>query len=124
MKFASLALLSLLATPSVVIVAARAEAQTQTDCTPKIANLRTTAGGIAISGKKAAKDHMRLIRRLDAASTELAKGKNAHAATKLADFKIKVQKLADATRVSGTDAASLLGQADAAIACLNGSTAT
>ena len=50
-------------------------------------------------------------------------GKNADAAKKLGDFKVKVQQLADAGRISGTDAAALLGQADAAIACTSGSTA-
>jgi len=121
MKILAVVLLALVAAPVAMAPANTALAQGAADCPAQVANLRTTTGGIVITGKKAAKNRKGLIRELDDTSAELAKGKSADAARTLADFKVKVQKLADATRISGTDAASLLGQADGAIACTSGS---
>ena len=123
MKIASLALLALLAAPVAIIPAAPAAAQTETDCAAQIASLRTAAEGVAISGKNADKDRAGLTGKLDDASTELGKGKTADAAKKLADFKVKVEQLAAAERIASGDAASLLAQADSAIACINGPSA-
>lgn len=123
MKIASLALLALLAAPTAFVPAAPATAQAQSDCAAQIASLKTAAGAVAISGKNADRDRDSLIRTIDAASTELGKGKNADAAKKLADFRVKVEQLAAAERISSGDAASLIAQADSAIACLNGSSA-
>jgi hypothetical protein len=120
MKVLAPLLLALLAAPATVVPVTPAVAQTAADCEAQIAALGTAAGGVAISGKNAEKDRAGLTGKLNDASTELAKGKNADAAKKLADFKVKVQQLADAQRISSTDAATLLAQADAAIACVNG----
>ena len=120
MKILVPALLALLAVPATFIPLNPVVAQTAADCEALIATLRTAAGGVAISGKNADKDREGLVRPLEAASTELAKGKNADAAKKLADFKVKVQQLADAQRISNTEAATLLSQADAAINCVSG----
>jgi hypothetical protein len=123
MKIASFALLAFLAVPAAMVPLVPATAQTGTDCAAQIASLRTAAEGVAISGKNADKDREGLIRNLDAATTELGKGKTADAAKKLADFKVKVEQLASAERISSGDAASLTAQADSAIACLNGPSA-
>ena len=123
MKFASIALLALLAAPVTVVPVVPAAAQATSDCAAQIASLRTAAAGVAISGKNADKDRAGLTGKLDDASTELGKGKTADAAKKLADFKVKVEQLATAERISSGDAASLLAQADSAIACINGPSA-
>ena len=123
MKIASLALLALLAGPVTVVPLTPAVAQATSDCAAQIASLKAEAEAVAITGKNATKERDSLIRTLDAASTELAKGKNADAATMLGDFKVKVEQLATAGRISSADASSLTAKADSAIACINGTTA-
>ncbi|MFL6741968.1 MAG: FIMAH domain-containing protein [Sphingomicrobium sp.] len=121
MRIASFALMALLAAPaSVAVVSAPAVAQTRSDCEAQLASLRSASGAVAISGRNAEKDRAGLVGKLTDASTELAKGKNADAAKKLADFKVKVGQLAEAGRISNADAASLTQQADSAIVCING----
>ena len=110
------------ATPIATLVGGPASAQSS-DCLTQIANLRSAAETIAISGKNADKDRSGLVGKLDSASTELSKGKNLDAANKLGDFRVKVGQLAAAGRISAADAASLTSQADSAIACLNGTMA-
>ena len=121
MKIATFALLAFLAAPAAMLPVMPAAAQTAADCAAQIASLRTAAQGVAISGKNADKDRAGLTGKLDDASTEL--GKTADAAKKLADFKVKVEQLAAAERIASGDAASLLAQADSAIACINGPSA-
>ena len=120
MKVAYLALLASLTVPLAVPLAAPAVAQSTAECEAMIASLSTASANVTIVSKNADKDREGLVRTLEAASTELAKGKNADAVKKLGDFKVKVQQLADAGRISATDASSLLAQADSAIACING----
>ena len=120
MRVAYLALLASLSVPITIPLAAPAIAQSAADCEAMLASLRSASGGVAISGKNEDKDRASLVRTLEAASTELAKGKYADAATKLGDFKVKVQQLLAASRISSADASSLTAQADGAIACLNG----
>ena len=122
MFIARVALLALLSVPPVVTLSAPAAAQTQSDCQAQITSLKSASSTVGITGKNADRDRASLVKTLEAASMELAKGKNADAVTKLGDFKVKVQQLADAGRISSTDAASLLAQADSAIACINGLT--
>jgi len=120
MKFARLALLAAIAVPAPAILTSPVVAQTPADCEAQIANLRSEVSGLAISGKNAEKDRAGLTGKLNDASTELGKGKNADAVKKLGDFKVKVGQLAEAGRISSGDAASLTAKADSAIACLNG----
>ena len=123
MKIATFDLQAFLAAPAAMLPVLPAAAQTETDCAAQIASLKTAAQGVAISGKNADKDREGLTRTLDSATTELGKGKNADAAKKLADFKVKVEQLAEAERIASGDAASLLAQGDSAIACINGPSA-
>jgi hypothetical protein len=120
MKLAQLALLALLSAPPAVMIGAPVAAQTQSDCQTQITNLRTASSTVAISGRNADKDRAGLVDKLGDASAELTKGKNADAVKKLTDFKVKVQQLVEAGRLSASDATSLNSQADSAIACLNG----
>ena len=124
MKILPLVLLALAPVSAAVVVSAPAVAQTTADCQTMITNLRSTASTVAISGKNADKDRTGLLRSLDAASTELGKGKNADAAKKLEDFKVKVGQLAAAGRISAGDASSLTSGADSAIACINGTSSS
>lgn len=118
------ALLAVMAVPVTFVPMGAAVAQTAADCEAQIAGLRDTVTGTEITGKNADRERDSLLRTLQAASTELGKGKNADAVTKLGDFKVKVQQLADAGRITSTDAATLTTQADAAIACINGLSAS
>ena len=120
MRFMIPALLALAAAPAVMMSPAPAIAQTQADCEAMIASLRGATADVAISGKNADKDRTGLLAKLDAASAELAKGKNSDAALKLTDFRDKVGQLATAGRISAADATSLAAQVDSAIACVNG----
>ena len=122
MRILGPALLVLMAAPVALVPVTPAVAQTAADCETQIANLRTAVGSesLAISGKNADKDRAGLTGKLTDASTELDKGKNADAAKKLGDFKVKVQNLVDAGRITSEAAAPLLAQADQAIACVNG----
>ena len=120
MKILLPALIALAAAPMTLVPVSPAVAQTAADCQAQIASLKTETSALTITGKNADKELAGLVRILDAASTELGKGKNADAATKLSDFKVKVQNLAGAGRISGDSASSLTGKADSAIACING----
>jgi hypothetical protein len=120
MRSLSLALLALMSVPATAVLGTAAVAQTQSDCQAQIASLRTASSTVAISGKNADKDRAGLVNTLGAASAELTKGKNADAVKKLTDFKVKVQQLVEAGRISAGDATSLNSQADSAIACING----
>lgn len=120
MKILLPALLAFAAAPVALVPVSPAVAQTAADCEARIASLQGTVSSLAISGKNAEKDRAGLSGKLTDASTELGKGKNADAAKKLADFKVKVQQLAEAGRISADAASSLTGQADSAIACING----
>lgn len=124
MKLLLPALIALVAAPAAVLPVAPAAAQTAADCENQIANLRATVAGLAITGKNAEKDRAGLTGKLTDASTELAKDKNGDAAKKLEDFKVKLQQLPDAGRIQSADAAALASGADAAIACINGLSAT
>ena len=120
MKILAPALLALLAAPAALVAVSPALAQTAADCEAQIASLSGAVTSLTISGKNADRDRQSLLRTLEGASTELAKGKNADAAKKLTDFKVKVAQLLEAGRISSGDASSLTAQADSAIACVNG----
>ena len=120
MKILAPALLALLAAPAALVPVSPVLAQTAADCEVQIASLRGAVTSLTISGKNADRDRESLLRTLEGASTELAKGKNADAAKKLTDFKVKVAQLLEAGRISSGDASSLTAQADSAIACVNG----
>jgi hypothetical protein len=124
MKGMALALVALLTgTSGLPIVQVGAAAQVQGDCQTQLDTLRSATQALAVSGKNADRDRDGLLRTLDSAATELAKGKNADAAKKLTDFRVKVEQLATAGRISSADSSSLTGLVDAAIACINGTTA-
>lgn len=109
-----------LAVPFAAVPLAPAAAQTQDVYQTDISTLRSAVVTLAISGKNAEKDRSGLLGKLDAASSALAIGKTADAVQKLGDFERKIQQLAAAGRISSTDAADLITQADDAIACANG----
>jgi hypothetical protein len=91
---------------------------TATECQPLLDDLKLQSEAVAISGKNSVKDREGLVKIVDAATIELAKGKNADAVTKLNDFKVKVGQLLTAGRITEADASSLTSSADAAISCI------
>jgi hypothetical protein len=108
----------------IVFVLAVAAFPVAQDCQALINNLKTSAQGVAITGKNADKERAGLIATLNSASTELGKGKLCDSIKKLNDFKVKVDQLITAGRINtdenaGTTGQDLLTDADAAISCIN-----
>ena len=120
MRLARLAFLALLFAAPMTVATTPAAAQEQSEGAAQIASLQSAAQGLAIRGKNADEDRARLTGTLADASTELSNGKAEDAARNLADFRVKVGQLADAGRISSGDAEALTGQADSAIASING----
>ena len=123
MRLARLAFLALLSAAPMTVAATPAAAQEQSDGAAQIASLQSAAEGLAIRGTNADRDRAGLTGTLADASTELSDGKAEDAARNLADFRSRVGQLADAGRISSGDAELLTGQADSAIASINGATA-
>jgi len=101
-----------------VVLPSAASAETVADCQGKIAALRAQTQTVVIAGSQAEKNRAGLIGKLDQASAKLSEGKRADAIVKLADFKVRVQQLADSGAISPGDAQALLAGADDAIACI------
>lgn len=114
--FRSLITLSLVL--SVLVVAAPARAATVSDCQVQISTLRTQTQNATFIGQHAAKDQAGLVGKLDAASSDLAAGKNADAIQKLSDFRTKVESLNAQSKISSQDADTLIARANDTIACI------
>jgi len=66
------------------------------------------------------KDQQNLLAKVDAARIKLEQGKTADAIAKIEDIELAVNKLAAAGKLGQADANAIIGAADAAIACLDG----
>ena len=109
------ALISLLL--AFVIPVGTASAVTPTECTDAIQAARATATTASFANER---DRSSVVVKLDEADEKVAIGKAANAAEKLADARLKVEKLAAAGKLGADDATVLRGQLDAAIGCVNG----
>jgi hypothetical protein len=110
-----------------MISAGAASAVQALACQQLIDDLITTTETAQVTGKKADKDLTGLIRTLDAATETLAAGKLCDSIKKLEDFKIKVDQLVAAGRLTGEVGPSgdqLIAGADAAIGCIAGESMT
>ena len=106
------ALLFALAVPPAVSAATAEECQTQ------IQGLATATDSATFIGKNAAKEEAGLLGKLDGASQALAAGKLADTVKKLTDFRSHAVTIGEAGKLDSTDAATLVGLTDDAIACV------
>jgi hypothetical protein len=81
-------LVAILTLVAAVALPASANAATLEDCQAQIATLRSETAAITTFANP--KDQLQLLGKLDNASAELTAGKNADAARKLTDFRVKV----------------------------------
>ena len=109
-------LIAILTLVAVVAFPAAASATTVEDCQSQIAALRSETATVTTFTN--AKDQVQLLGKLDNTSAALKVGKNADAAGKLADFRVKVQALGTAGKLSADDAGNLDAGAAAAINCI------
>lgn len=96
-----------------------------TDCSAAsiqggIADLQASVATLEITGTNAEKDRANLQGKLSAAQAKVNEAKPLDAAAKLTDFRIKVEQLRDAGKISQGDAQALIAAANAVITCLGG----
>ena len=105
--------------------AATTSAQTS-PCQDQFTVLRadTQPESVSIAGVKSDKERAGLLKLIDDAQGLASIGKTSDAVTKLRNFTVKVDQLEAAGRISAEDADQLRAEAQATIACLQGSTAS
>ena len=113
MALAAIGLLAALAVPTVVNAATAAE------CQLAVAEVRAEVEAGSFSGRQAAKEQASLLGKLEAASESLAAGKSAGAVQKLNDVRLHVVTISGAGKLDAADAAAIVDDVDAAIACVN-----
>jgi hypothetical protein len=96
-----------------------------TDCTAGsiqmgITDLQSAVATLEITGTNPEKDRANLQGKLSAAQAKLDQAKPLDAAAKLADFRIRVEQLRDAGKISTEDAQALVSASNAIITCLGG----
>ena len=117
--FAPLALALLAA----VAVASAATTGAQTiPCQEQFTVLQEDTQSVSITGGKVDKERAGLLKIVEDAAALAAGGKSSDAVTKLRNYTVKVDQLEAAGRISTTDANRLRTEAQATIACLEGST--
>ena len=95
------------------------QASTASECQGQIDALATATDAATFAGRQAEKEEAGLLGKLNGASAALAAGKTLNAAQKLTDFRSHVVTIGEAGKLDSTDAATLAGLADDAIACVN-----
>jgi hypothetical protein len=119
MKFARLLVLLAAVLSLMAVAVGSSAASTVDECTAQLSELRSHTLN-AESAFANAKDFTGLVGKLDAASADLAAGKNADAVQKLADFEAKLGALATAPKpkVDPVIASALATETEAVIACI------
>ena len=96
-----------------------AHAQTvEPPCQELISDLEAEVTTVPLTGRNADKDRAGLLSKRGDASAKLEQGKPDDAIRKLVDFQTRVEQLAAAGSLPAENAAALLADADAAIACI------
>ena len=115
---AMLALLAALTIAVLALTAWPASAATVEECQAQLTTLRTDT--VAATGSLNAKDASGLVAKVDAATAELAAGKNADATQKLTDYQAKLSALASAPKpkVDPVAATTLTTQAQQTVDCI------
>jgi hypothetical protein len=104
--------------------AATINAQTAGNCQGQFTELRADTESLTITGGKDEKERAGLLKLVDDAQALASIGKTSNAVKKLSDFTVKVDQLEAAGRISAESADQLRSDAEATIACLQGSTAS
>ena len=117
----SRAMLALLAAVTIAVQALTAwpaSAATVDDCQAQLTTLR--ADTVAATGSLNAKDVNGLVSKVDAATAELAAGKNADSLQKVVDYQAKLSALASApkSKLDPVAATTLTAQAQQAVDCI------
>jgi hypothetical protein len=107
-----------------LMATASAQAQTAGSCQEEFTVLRTHTETVLITGGKVDKERAGLLKLVDDAETLASIGKTSDAVKKLSDFTVKVDQLEAAGRISAESADLLRSDAQATIACVQGSDAS
>jgi hypothetical protein len=107
-----------------LMATAPAQAQTAGSCQEEFTLLRTHTETVPITGGKVDKERAGLVKLVNDAETLASIGKTSDAVKKLSDFTVKVDQLEAAGRISVESANLLRSDAQATIACLQGSEAS
>jgi len=99
------------------------DAQTS-PCQDQFAQLRADTHSVTITSGKVDKERAGLLKLIDDAQGLASSGKTSDAVTKLSNFTVKVDQLEAAGRISAESADLLRSDAQATIACLQGSAAS
>jgi hypothetical protein len=111
----------------VLMATAPSQAQTTGVCEGQFNELRThliDPEVLPITGRKSDTERAGLLKLVDDAEGLASIGKTSDAVKKLGDFTVKVDQLEAAGRISSDSAKELRSDAQATIACLQGSTAS
>jgi hypothetical protein len=103
---------------------APAQSQTEGTCQEEFTLLRTHTETVPITGGKSEKERAGLVKLVNDAEALASIGKTSDAVKKLSDFTVKVDQLEAAGRISAESADLLRSDAQATIACLQGSDAS
>ena len=103
---------------------APAQSQTAGTCQEEFTVLQNHTQTVPITGGKVDRERAGLVRLVDDAEDLALKGKTSDAVKKLSDFTVKVDQLEAAGRISADSAEELRSDAQATIACLQGSDAS
>ena len=119
MKLARLPVLLVAVLAFLAVAVGSGAGGTSADCTAQLSELQRNPVEAEATFTNA-KDFAHLVQKLDAASSELAAGKNADAVQKLRDFQAKLNALATPPKpkVDPALASSLVRQAEAVIGCV------
>jgi hypothetical protein len=107
-----------------LMATAPAQAQTAGTCQEEFTVLRNHTQTVSITGGKIDKERAGLLKLVDNAEDLVSIGKTSDAVKKLSDFTVKVDQLEAAGRISADSADVLRSDAQATIACLQGSDAS
>jgi hypothetical protein len=117
-----LAPLALVLLAAVALASAATSGAQTNPCQDQLDVLREDTQKVPITSPKVDKERAGLLKIIDDAESLTLDGKTSDAVTKLRNFTVKVDQLEAAGRIGADDAFRLRSEAQAAIACLDGST--
>jgi hypothetical protein len=117
-----LAPLALVLLAAVALASAATTGAQTNPCQYQFTVLQADTQSAPITGGKIDKERAGLFKIIDDAEALVSDGKTSDAVTKLRNFTVKVDQLEAAGRISAEDADLLRSDAQATIACLEGST--
>ena len=113
----SIGIVLMLILSSLLVVLASPKADAQTACSTELNALRSAITSANFTNEK---DRTNLLLKVDAAEAKLGQGKTQDAVAKIQDIQSAVAKLAAGGKLDQNDANTINDAANAAIACLEG----